>query len=103
MRASALPSPLPNSADALKVLLLTDLHLSVKPAATELLTTNRAYLERMAYIMLLGDQTAAWGTDEEYSAVDEFVAQLPRPYGAINGNHEFFFEVVEDKTVPAGY
>src|SRR5690606_22704628 len=67
-----------------------------------LLHGDEEYLKQMDYIVLLGDQTPAWGTDEEYSAVDEFIKQLPRPYGAINGNHEFFFEVIYDESLPAG-
>jgi hypothetical protein len=102
MRVSILPSLIPNSLDLLRILVLSDLHLNVKPAATQLLYSDQEYLKQMDYIVLLGDQTPAWGTDEEYCLVDDFIAQLPRPYGAINGNHEFFFEVIYDDSLPAG-
>jgi len=52
----------------------------------------------MDYVVLLGDQCACYGTDAEYSAVDAFLQRLPRPYTAINGNHEFYFEVCDDRS-----
>lgn len=97
-RASVTPSVLPHSHtdDVLKVLPLSDLHLTAKPAATELLLSNREYLESMDYVVLLGDQCACYGTDAEYSALDTFLQRLRRPYTAVNGNHEFYFQVHEE-------
>jgi hypothetical protein len=92
------PSPLPVTKDVLKVLPLSDLHIKAHPSATEKLVSNRDYLERMDYIQLLGDQVGLYGTDQEYSAVGEFIARLPRPYGAVNGNHEFYFEVFHENS-----
>lgn len=101
-RVSNEPSAIPDTVGVLRVLPLSDLHLSIKPEATQMLLSDEAYLQSMDYIVLLGDQVPAWGTDEEYSEVDKFVTQLFRPYGAINGNHEFFFHVVYDESLPAG-
>jgi 3',5'-cyclic AMP phosphodiesterase CpdA len=95
--ATVAPSPLPISrGDVLKLLPLSDLHLTAKPAATDLLLSNREYLDRMDYVVLLGDQCACYGTDAEYSALDQFLQRLARPYTAINGNHEFYFEVHDE-------
>lgn len=91
-----MPSSLPQPRDVLKVLPLSDLHLTAKPAATETILANREYFARMDFIQLLGDQVSCYGTDREYSAVGEFVRCLPKPYGAINGNHEFYFEVHDE-------
>ncbi|HVF09679.1 MAG TPA: metallophosphoesterase [Abditibacteriaceae bacterium] len=82
--------------DVLKLLPLSDLHLTAKPSATELLLSNREYLQRMDYVILLGDQCACYGTDTEYSALDACLPRLPKPYIAVNGNHEFYFEVHDE-------
>src|SRR5687767_13916474 len=93
MKASIAPSLLPQhknkSADALTILPLSDLHLTSNPTATQLLLENREYLERMDYVVLLGDQVGCYGTDYEYSTLNEFLQYLNRPYTAVNGNHEF--------------
>jgi hypothetical protein len=93
LHAPVAPASLPTARDVLKILPLSDLHLKAKPAATEVLVGNRDYLGRMDYIQLLGDQVGLYGTDDEYAHLQRFVRQLPQPYGAINGNHEFYFEV----------
>lgn len=90
------PAPLPTTRDVLRILPLSDLHLKAKPPATEVLLDNRDYLGRMDYIQLLGDQVGLYGTDDEYVHLQRFVRQLPQPFGAINGNHEFYFEVHEE-------
>ncbi len=84
------PSPLPQNADRLRILPLTDLHLP-KPAGA-IITANRALLESVDYVVLLGDMVSAYGTDREYQAAREFVADLDKPYTAVMGNHEWHFE-----------
>lgn len=93
---SPAPSSIPPTNDLLKVLPLSDLHLKARPSATEVLVANRDYLSSMDYIVLLGDMVATYGTDDEYSVLRNFIQQLPCPYGAINGNHEFYFEVHDE-------
>jgi 3',5'-cyclic AMP phosphodiesterase CpdA len=90
------PASLPETCDVLKILPLSDLHLKAKPAATELLVANEEYLARMDFVQLLGDQVATYGTHDEYAHLQNFVRRLPRPYGAINGNHEFYFQVHDE-------
>ena len=87
---STAPSDLPQRADRLRVLPLTDLHLP-KPAGA-VISANRALLDSVDYVVLLGDMVSAYATDREYGAVREFVEQLQRPYTAVMGNHEWHFE-----------
>lgn len=84
------PSALPQNIEKLTILTLSDLHLP-KPSAPIILA-NRAYLDRMDYVVLLGDMVQCYGTDAEYEAVRDFIAELKRPYTAVCGNHEWYFE-----------
>ena len=84
------PSPLPQNAGKLRILPLTDLHLP-KPAGA-VITANRALLDAIDYVVLLGDMVSAYGTDREYAAVREFIDKLDKPYTAVMGNHEWHFE-----------
>ena len=84
------PAPLPDNADLLRILPLTDLHLP-KPAGA-VISANRALLDSVDYVVLLGDMVSAYATDREYRAVREFVESLKRPYTAVLGNHEWHFE-----------
>lgn len=93
-----MPSPLPEAGDVLKILPLSDLHLKAKPSATELLVANRSYFSRMDYVALLGDMVATYGTDDEYRVLRRFTSHLTVAYGAINGNHEFYFEVHDEES-----
>lgn len=86
--------PEPGSDGRVKLLPLSDLHLP-KPGS-ELILTNRAYLDRMDHVVFMGDMVAAYGTDREYQAVRAFVERLQRPYTAISGNHEWFFDLFEE-------
>lgn len=88
------PSALPQNSDRLTVLPLSDLHLP-KPAA-RIILENRAYLDRMDYVVLLGDMVRCYGTDTEYEAVRGFIGGLGRPYTAVSGNHEWYFEAFEE-------
>ena len=104
-RVAVLPSPLSSpltsvlpplhDAQTLKLLPLSDLHIPANPTAMKLILDNREYLERMDYLVLLGDLCACYGTDHEYRAVNNFITALHKPYTAINGNHEYVFEVHE--------
>ena len=88
------PLPDPNSDGQILLLPLSDLHLP-KPA-NALILANSAYLRRMDQVIFLGDMVAGYGTDEEYQAVHDFVTEMDRPFQAICGNHEWFFEVFEE-------
>lgn len=87
---SPAPTSLPQNAERLRILPLSDLHLP-KPAGA-LITDNRAFLDSIDYVVLLGDMVAAYATDREYEAAREFVENLDKPYTAVLGNHEFHFE-----------
>ena len=91
---SKIPSPLPQNADRLRILPLTDLHLP-KPAGA-VITANRALLDSINYVVLLGDMVSAYATDREYEAVRGFVGNLDKPYTAVVGNHEFHFEEFDE-------
>ena len=78
MKAGVLPSGLPSPREVLKILPLSDLHLKAKPSATRLLQSNREYFARMDFIQLLGDMVATYGTDDEYSHLNDFIARLER-------------------------
>ena len=87
---SVAPSALPPNPDRLRILPLTDLHLP-KPAS-EFITANRALLDSIDTVVLLGDMVSSYATDREYQAVRAFVESLQRPYTAVMGNHEWHFE-----------
>lgn len=86
------------SRPSLRLLPLSDLHLGINPKATDALVGNRAYLDTIDYVVLLGDQTGCYGTPREYELLDDFVTRLRRPYRAINGNHEFYFEIHDERS-----
>ena len=88
------PSSLPQNADKLRILPLTDLHLP-KPAGA-IISANRALLDSIDYVVLMGDMVSAYATDREYEAVREFIGNLGRPYTAVTGNHEFHFEEFDE-------
>ncbi len=87
---SILPSALPQNADKLVILPLSDLHLPKDEA--RVILDNRAYLNRADFVVLLGDMVRCYATDTEYGAVHDFIAELARPYTPICGNHEWYFE-----------
>ena len=89
------PSPLPPNADALMVLPFSDLHLPRTPQP-ELILANRAYLDRADHVVFLGDMVRAYATPREYDAVRDFAMRVARPFTAVAGNHEFYFESVDD-------
>lgn len=93
LQTPVLPVPVADNSRSLKVLPLSDLHLTTEPESTSALLSNRDYLERMDHVILLGDMVGTYGTEEEYEALWEFVRDLQRPYSAVNGNHEFYFRV----------
>jgi hypothetical protein len=91
LKISALPVK-----HSLRILVLPDLHIPSSPEHLRLLLDNRAFLEEHDWVVLLGDVTANYGTPGEYDAVRAFIHELDRPYGVVNGNHEFFFTQVAD-------
>lgn len=84
-------TPVPAGAESrLRILPLSDLHLPKSTSATIL--ANRDYLDAMDYVVYLGDAVSCYGTEREYTAVANFVRQVARPYNAVCGNHEWFFQ-----------
>ena len=55
---------LSDNADRLRILPLTDLHLP-KPAGA-VISANRALLDSVDYVVLMGDMVSAYATDREY-------------------------------------
>jgi len=102
LRAGVLPSAMPLENSTLKILILSDLHLPVNPEASRQIAQNKNLLRSMDLIVLLGDQCGSFGTEREYAAIDRFVRELEKPYTAINGNHEFYFQTPETND-PAKY
>lgn len=92
---AAKPAPsllnIEETAEVVRILPLSDLHLPHNPEASRRITANQDYLRRMDMVVLLGDQCGSFGTEKEYGAVQNFIKQMNRPYTAINGNHEFYF------------
>lgn len=93
LQAPVPPSSIPETREALKVLPLSDLHLTASPSATQKIVSNDAYFAQMDHVVLLGDMVGNYGTDGEYAALQQFIRDIERPYSAINGNHEFYFRV----------
>ncbi len=91
---SIAPSPLPQNADKLVILPLSDLHLP--RSESQIILDNRAYLARADFVTLLGDMVRCYGTDTEYGAVNDFVSGLATPYTAVCGNHEWYFEEFDE-------
>lgn len=97
LKISALPAK-----HSLRILVLPDLHIPSSPDHLRLLLDNRSFLEEHDWVVLLGDVTANYGTPGEYDAVRAFIHELDRPYGVVNGNHEFFFTQVADDSSEYG-
>ncbi len=91
---SIAPSNLPQNAEKLVVLPLSDLHLP--KTESQIILANRDYLARADFAVLLGDMVRCYATDTEYQAVREFVSGLNRPYTPICGNHEWYFEEFDE-------
>ena len=92
------PSPIPEAGDLLKVLPLSDLHLTASPSATQKIVSNTEYFGQMDHVVLLGDMVGNYGTEGEYEELRRFIQSIQRPYSAINGNHEFYFRVYPEGT-----
>lgn len=93
LKAPIFPTPIPDVRDLLKLLPLSDLHLTACPSATQKIVSNAAYFAQMDHLVLLGDMVGAYGTDGEYYELSKFIRDVGKPYSAINGNHEFYFRV----------
>ncbi|RYX86169.1 hypothetical protein EON83_02810 [bacterium] len=90
------PSSIPQNADKLTVLPFSDLHLP-KPQA-RIILSNRDYLNRADFVVFMGDMVRCYATLREYDAVRDFVERLERPFTAVAGNHEFYFQTFEEDT-----
>ncbi|HEX8550090.1 MAG TPA: metallophosphoesterase [Abditibacteriaceae bacterium] len=90
---STLPQP---QSEPFRILVLSDLHIPAHLEATRLIFDNAPHLRRMDFVVLLGDMVGSYGTPREYEHIAKFLKQLERPYAAIPGNHEFYFETDED-------
>ena len=66
----------------LRVLPLSDLHLTACPSATQKIVSNRDYFAQMDHVVLLGDMVGAYGTDGEYSHLAQFIRDIGKPYSA---------------------
>ncbi|HIE44119.1 MAG TPA: metallophosphoesterase [Candidatus Omnitrophica bacterium] len=95
MRAEKLPSSLKNSIrdkNSYQILALPDLHIPTDMDLKEMILQSRI-LKEIDHIILLGDNVACYGEEEEYRALNEFLKRLPLSYTALNGNHEFMFRL----------
>jgi len=93
MRVNILPSKLKDSIgekDTFKILILSDLHIPIDMELKEVITYSEI-LKDIDHVILLGDNVACYGNDEEYRFLNEFILKLSKPYSVINGNHEFMF------------
>lgn len=81
-----------------KILVLPDLHIPIDMDLKEIILKSEIFKE-VNYVILLGDNVACYGNDKEYQLLNEFIKKMQKPYFAVNGNHEFMFEVIkyEDK------
>ena len=98
LQAPVFPTPIPAAHDVLRVLPLSDLHLTACPSATQKIVSNSAYFAQMDHVVLLGDMVGSYGTDGEYSHLAQFIRNIQKPYSAINGNHEFYFRVYHENS-----
>lgn len=89
-------SPLPSKADILRLLPLSDLHLP-KPNS-RLILENRALLDSLDFVVLMGDMVAGYGTRKEYAAVRDFADGLNVPFTAVSGNHEWYFKEHDEES-----
>lgn len=96
LQARPASSPLPDGKTLLRIATFSDLHLPNDGPAARVILENKPFWNRLDFTVLLGDMVATYGTKREYGFVEKFVRAIPKPYTAINGNHEFYFEVGED-------
>ncbi len=89
-------SLLPSELSPLRLAVFSDLHLPNDGESACLVLENAPFWKNIDHAVLLGDMVATYGTAREYKAVEKFVRALPKPYSAINGNHEFYFHVGDD-------
>lgn len=92
------PASINATQKTLKILPLSDLHLTASPTATQKIVSNRDYFAQMEHVVLLGDMVGNYGTDGEYAALQQFIGDIQKPYSAINGNHEFYFRVYHENS-----
>ena len=98
LQAPLAPASIASSQKTLKILPLSDLHLTASPTATQKIVSNSDYFAQMEHVVLLGDMVGNYGTDGEYAALQQFIGDIQKPYSAINGNHEFYFRVYHENS-----
>lgn len=86
----------------LRILVLSDLHLPIGESRLRALMDWRDFLAEHHWAVLLGDTTAYYGNNAEYSAVARLLHMFPLPYWPVNGNHEFSFVPVENEDARYG-
>jgi len=97
MRVNVSPSSLEGTLknkNTYRILILSDLHIPIDMELKEMII-NSEIIKKIDYVILLGDNVACYGNNYEYEMLNEFIKKLKKPYTAINGNHEFMFEVHE--------
>jgi predicted phosphodiesterase len=73
MRVNILPSKLKDSIgekDTFKILILSDLHIPIDMELKEVITSSEI-LKDIDHVILLGDNVACYGNDEEYRFLNE--------------------------------
>ncbi len=95
-RAQPASSLLPANQNSLRISVFSDLHLPNDGPTARTILENAPFWKETDFAVLLGDMVATYGTEREYGFVRKFVHKLPKPYTAINGNHEFYFHVGDD-------
>ena len=90
------PSSMPDNADILRIAPISDLHLP--KAESRFISGNRAWLDSMDFVVLLGDMVRCYATEIEYNAVRSFVDEMARPYSVISGNHEWYFRNFDENS-----
>jgi hypothetical protein len=93
-------SSLPEAQDKLVILPLTDLHLP--KASSKTIVSNQKYLERADFVVLLGDMVSCYATETEYIFVGDFIRSMGRPYTAVCGNHDWYYEVYQEDDAEYG-
>lgn len=97
MKAQILPVPINILKGNYRVLVLPDLHIPIDMDLKEIILNSTIFKE-IDYVILLGDNVACYGNDKEYELLNGFIKRMGKPYSAVNGNHEFMFEVIDSKS-----
>jgi len=94
MKVEILPSSIKILKNNYKILVLPDLHIPIDMDLKDIILNSDIFKE-IDYVILLGDNVACYGNKREYEILNDFIKKMGKPYSAVNGNHEFMFEVIE--------